>query len=115
MADAAPEPTDQNNFATVVFGKPIKRGATEIASITLRKPKAGELRGLALQDLLTTDVAAILKVIPRISSPPLTQHEADELEADDLTECAGAIRGFFMTSGERQVLEAMIAEHQPKT
>lgn len=105
----------KSRFANVTLNEPIVRGTMEITDITLRKPRAGELRGLNLQDLIATDVTAILKVIPRISNPPLTQDEADNLEADDLTEVTGAIRGFFMTTAEVQLVEQMMAEHQPKS
>lgn len=100
-------------FANVTLENPIVRGDTKIKELTLRKPRGGELRGLQLQDIIQTDVTAILKVIPRISNPPLTQDEADGLEAEDLTEITGAIRGFFMTAGEKQLIETMIAAHQP--
>ena len=41
--------------------------------------------------------------------------QGTDLDADDFTEIAGTIRGFFMTKGEVMVMEAMMAEHQPKT
>lgn len=113
---AAPAPAlDPTRFASVTLSSPIARGKTTIDTLTIRKPKAGELRGLTLQDLVGTDVTALLKIIPRISSPVLTQEETDNLEAEDLTEIGGTIRGFFMTSAEKKLIEAMIAEHQPKT
>jgi hypothetical protein len=37
------------------------------------------LRGLALQDLMRTDIVALLTLIPRISNPPLTAPEVDNL------------------------------------
>lgn len=115
MADETPTATDKTGFVTVELAEPIRRGTTEIATITLRKPRSGELRGLSMQDLLTSDVTAILKLIPRISSPPLIQDEADALDPEDLAEVAGAIRGFFMTKAERVAIDRLIAEHQPTT
>ncbi|WP_337846874.1 phage tail assembly protein [Sphingomonas sp.] len=106
-------PQDATRFTSVTLSNPIVRGTTRIETLTLRKPKAGELRGLTLQDVIGTDITALLRLIPRISTPPLTQDEADNLEAEDLTEIGGSIRGFFMTSAERQLVEAMIAEHRP--
>jgi len=110
---AATEP--KNRFQTVPLTSPIARGETQIETLTLRKPKAGELRNLNLQDILQTDVTAMLKLIPRISDPPLTEVEADNLEAEDLAEIGGVIRGFFMTQLEKAAMEAMLAEHRPKT
>lgn len=110
-----PAAEPKNRFETVTLVEPIVRGETRIEKITLRKPKAGELRGLSLQDIMRNEATALLQLIPRVSEPPLTAHEADNLEADDFAEISGAIRGFFMTTSEKQAIEALIAEHQPKT
>ncbi len=119
MADDIPgqvqDTAANSRFVDITLAEPIERGKTKIATLTLRKPRAGELRGLTLQDLIGTDVSAIIKIIPRISNPPLTLDEVDRLDADDFAEIGGAIRGFFMTSAERQVLEKMIADQQPTT
>jgi hypothetical protein len=104
-----------NRFETVTLSAPIVRGETTIEKLNLRKPKAGELRGLNLQEVLTSDVAALLKLIPRVTEPPLTPSEAENLEPEDLAEIGGTLRGFFMTKAERQVVETLIAEHQPRT
>ncbi|WP_313800977.1 phage tail assembly protein [Sphingobium sp.] len=110
---AATEP--KNRFAKITLSQPIKRGETEIVELTLRKPKASELRGLTLQDILTTDIGAIITIIPRISDPILLKDEAEDLEADDLAEIGGAIRSFFMTAAETKAVEMYIADQLPKT
>lgn len=116
MADVATPPAETTiRFETVTLAQPILRGEQVISTITLRKPKAGELRNLNLGELINSDVTAVLKLIPRISDPVLTPHECNELDVADLTEIGGTIRGFFMTRAEKQVMEAMLAEHQPKT
>lgn len=115
MADAEASPTSDNQFASVALATPIVRGETRIETLRLRKPKAGELRGLSLQDVITSDISTLLTLIPRISEPPLTAPEADQLDPADLAEIGGTVRGFFMTSAERQVLEAMMAEQRPRT
>ncbi len=105
---------DKGRFETVTLSDPIKRGELKIERVTLRKPRAGELRGITLQDLINTDIVAILKVIPRISDPVLTPHECNDLDPADLAEMGGTIRGFFMTAAEREVMQAMIAEQRRK-
>ena len=103
-------------FETVTLESPIVRGDTTITSLQIRKPKAGELRGgISLSDIIGLDIGTILKLIPRVSEPQLVEHECDNLDPADLTEIGGTLRGFFMTKAERQVLDAMIAEQQPKT
>jgi len=115
MADTAPPAADAPRFETITLSEPIKRGDQVFESINLRKPRAGELRGLNLQQLIAVDVAAILQLLPRISDPVLIESECNALDPADLTEIGGAIRGFFMTASERKMLEAMLAEQQPKT
>lgn len=116
MADTAPTTPDTAHFETITLAEPIKRGEQVIKTITLRKPKAGELRGgISLQDLMTCDITTILKVLPRISDPVLTPTECDNLDVGDLTEIGGTIRGFFMTVAEKKMLEAMIADQRPRT
>lgn len=114
--DTADRPTERKPaFETIDLAEPIVRGETTIEQLTLRKPKSGELRGLTLTDVIGTDIATILKLIPRISEPVLTDDECQNLDPADLNEIGGAIRGFFMTKAERQLLEAMLADYQPKT
>lgn len=103
------------SFETIELAEPIQRGETTIDKITLRKPTAGQLRGLTLSDVIGLEISAILKLTPRISEPPLTDTECNDLDPADLTEIGGTIRGFFMTRAEREVMEAMMAEHRPKT
>ena len=54
---------------TVIPDEPIQRGDTSITEIQLRKPKAGELRGVSLVDVANLDVMALQKVLPRITQP----------------------------------------------
>lgn len=110
---AATEP--KNRFETITLAEPIVRGETKIETLNLRKPKAGELRGLSLQNIIRNEATDLLQIIPRISEPPLTADEVNNLEVDDFAEICGTIRGFFMTKAERQAVEALIAEHQPTT
>lgn len=105
----------KNRFETVTLVEPIVRGETRIEKLNIRKPKAGELRGLSLQDIMRNEATALLQLIPRVSEPPVTADEANDLESEDFAEISGVIRGFFMTSAEKQAIEALLAEHQPKS
>ena len=57
--------------ATVKLDSPITRGDTTITEIVLRKPQSGALRGTRLQAVMEMDVASMMTVIPRISTPAL--------------------------------------------
>lgn len=69
---------------TIELEAPVKRGDDEITTVTLRKPNAGSLRGVALTDAVRMDVDAIIKLVPRISSPALTEHEVRQMDAADI-------------------------------
>ena len=47
------------------------------------KPAAGELRGIALAELLQLDLGAIIKLLSRIP-PAITEHDARLMDPADL-------------------------------
>ncbi len=81
----------------VDLNEPIIRGDDKIERVHLRRPKAGELRGVSITDLVRMDVNAVCTVLPRISMPPLTAQEATNLDPFDIGEFAGRISDFFTT------------------
>ena len=99
MKTAATERPDVQPLAddnTVVLDTPIRRGATVIDSITLRKPNSGELRGVSLAELLQMDVNSLVKVVPRISSPTLTSIEVNSMDPADLFALGTKVSGFLL-------------------
>lgn len=123
MTDAAENPTADpaaatppapsaipgaRKFETITLEEPIQRGDTTIATLTLRKPSAGELRKLSLKDLINSEIDAILELLPRISDPTLTDHEANQLGPGDLAQVGGVVRGFFLTPAERAAYQKMM-------
>lgn len=102
---ATPEPTDKaQNPAEVVIelDTPIKRGETTHDKLTLRKPMSGELRGVTLVDLVQMDVLALRKVLPRISTPSLTDHEIGTMDPADLLACGVAVSGFLLQKSAKE-------------
>lgn len=81
---------------TITLDTPIKRGDNDIATIALRKPASGELRGVTLTDLLQMDVAALSKVVPRISEPSLTEADLARMDPADLVQIGGVVAGFLL-------------------
>ena len=65
------------------------------STISVRKPKSGELRGLKLVDLMQMDVSALLVVLPRITQPPLSPQQVSDLDLRDMTKFGTKIIGFF--------------------
>jgi hypothetical protein len=88
------QPTADDN--TVTLDTPITRGKTMIDTLTLRKPQAGELRGVQLVELLNMDVATLIKILPRLTSPGITAPEAAGMDPADLLACGSKISGFLL-------------------
>jgi len=105
--DAASKPRPH----TIPLAEPIQResGAT-VTAITLRKPKAGELRGLTLANLVNSDAGSLITLLPRIAEPFITEAEAANLSAEDFAEIGGTIVGFFMSATQKAMIEKMTAE-----
>lgn len=97
--------TDSDN--TVTLDKPIQRAGQAIDAITLRKPTAGELRGLQLVAVLQMDVDALSVLIPRIATP--TVHKPDVLQMDpaDLTALGIVVSGFLQQKVVQQVVSQL--------
>ena len=106
---ANPETADATPAApakpgTITLETPLTRGDQTITTVSLRKPAAGELRGIALADLLRLDVGALIALLPRVTNPALTTHEAGQLDLVDLMALGGEVVGFFMTKADRAAL-----------
>lgn len=93
---------------------PIKRGESEIKSLTINRPKALQLMGLSMRDLMSTQVSAYLELLPRVTMPPITEPEAQELEAPDVAEIVGVMRDFFMTKAEQAMFQTLIEDRLSK-
>lgn len=85
----------ENTF-TLTLDTPIQRGEQTITEITLRKPTAGELRGLNLVSLISIDVGAIIEILPRITTPFLSKQDAAALDPADLMQLGAVVAGFLV-------------------
>lgn len=107
IAAATAEALDQvavEDPNVIVLDEPIIRGTQQITELKLRKPKAGELRGVSLSDLLNLDVAAIIKVVPRISLPSINEAEARAMDPADLVQVGAKITSFLLKKSLREEL-----------
>lgn len=84
-----------SNENVITLENPIKRGEQVIDQITLMKPNAGTLRGVSLASVANSDVDALIKVLPRVTAPSLTEQEVAALELPDLVALAGKVIGFL--------------------
>ncbi|MNX20566.1 Phage tail protein E [compost metagenome] len=92
---------EDTTIKTVILDFPIHRGNQMIGSITVRKPRAGALRGVTLVALTQIDVSALQTVLPRIAEPALTAHEIANMDPADLMSLGAAVSAFFFTKADR--------------
>ncbi|HEX2794692.1 MAG TPA: phage tail assembly protein [Croceicoccus sp.] len=93
---------------TITLAEPITReSGADVTAITLRKPKAGELRGLSISNLVNSDAGSLITLLPRIAEPFITEAEAADLSAEDFAEIGGTIVGFFMSAAQKQMIAQM--------
>lgn len=105
MSNTQTDDTQQpatGTFEQIELEAPIKRGNQTVKTITLRKPKAGELRGLKLADLVQMDVDACTQVLPRISDPVLDTREIADMTPADLLQISAGIAGFLLPKDNTQ-------------
>lgn len=79
----------------IELSTPIINGKTEITKITIRKPLAGDLRGIKLVDFMDADVDSLAKVLPRISMPILSSQDVYNMDIIDLSNVVGKIADFL--------------------
>lgn len=87
--------TATENANIVTLETPIKRGDTVIDSVTMIRPNAGTLRGVSLADVASSNVDALITVLPRITYPSLTKEECAALELPDFITLASKVIGFL--------------------
>lgn len=104
-AKGAEDVRDPNTFT---LDAPIQRGDQTIDKVKLRKPNVEALRGLQLATLAQMDVDQLTRLLPRISSPTLTEHDVAQMEASDLLKAGGIVLGFLFpkAAGDLQSLSA---------
>ncbi len=102
--------TIHRNAHTIILDQPIKRGESEITSITVRKPSASELSGLAISELIRMDASTVIQALPRITAPALVPPEVNAMDPADLFQCATAIASFFLPKALRAEIDLPDAE-----
>lgn len=93
-------------MAEITLQSPVQRKDETIDQIHLRRPAAGELRGLSLAQLMQMNVDAILKLVPRITAPALLEHEVAALDPVDFSAIAQEVVGFFFSEAQKAEIEA---------
>lgn len=83
-----------------INGQVIHPAGTEVR---VRKPKAGELRGIDISATIgRCDYAQIEKLAPRVTTPVLHKEHVAAMEADDFTQLGGEIVDFLLPRAVKQ-------------
>ena len=81
---------------TVTLDHPIIIGVDQVASLSLRRPKAGDMRGLSMVSVAQMDVDTFFDLLPRICTPVLPSEIIQEyMDIADLVACMKAVGEFF--------------------
>lgn len=86
---------------TIKLDTPIVRGEQTIKEVSIAKPNAGALRGTSLIAVIQMDVQALSLVLPRITTPALTQHDVMQMDPADLMAIGTEVSGFLVPKAER--------------
>ena len=73
--------SNQTKLKKITLSGEIEIDGKKLTEINLRTPKSGELRGLSLLELGRISTDELLRLIPRITMPPLTDEQAEQLSA----------------------------------
>ena len=96
------------NQETVQLEQPIQFGGNTITEITIRKPNVKALSGVSLQAIYQHDVNALIKVLPRVTTPALTAQQVLDLDPVDFAN----LGGYLVTFLYPQAVQKAIKEEQ---
>lgn len=73
-------------------------------NISIRQPKAGELRGLSTNPLIQGDYTALETLAPRITTPRISKEQFAEMDPADLTQFHLEVLDFLLPSAAKQAV-----------
>ncbi|WP_241086845.1 phage tail assembly protein [Candidatus Vondammii sp. HM_W22] len=59
---------------------------------------SGELRGIKLLDIMQMDVSAYVPLLPRITTPMLSESQINNLDPADLIQVMTGVQSFFVSA-----------------
>lgn len=91
-------------MAIVTLDHPLTRGEKTISEVQVRKPNAGELRGLSVSALLNLDYGSLEKLLPRITNPRLNPPDVAALDPADLVQLGSEVMDFLLPKQKKAEL-----------
>ena len=92
----SPDSGSDPDQTVVILDRPLRRGKTRIDQVTLRKPTVRALRGINLVDLMQLNTQVLMRLLPRISEPHLSEADIERLDPADLTSLGEQAAGFLL-------------------
>jgi hypothetical protein len=94
------------NTQQVKLKSGLQSGKTTINELIIRKPLTGDLRGIKLVDFIELDIDSLAKVLPRITTPSIAEHEVFNLDLIDFSEITKVIAGFLSEKSNNATTES---------
>jgi len=95
-------PNGSAAMRTVTLDVPLQLGDQTIATLMVRKPASGELRGLTMMALSQLDYAALETLLPRITMPPLSKADIAKLDPADFMQLGGEVMDFLLPRAAKE-------------
>lgn len=80
----------------ITLSTPLVWGEEKISELALRRPNAGDLRGVKLTAIQDMEVSTLLALLPRICLTPLGRNVLDTLDPADVVAIYGELADFFV-------------------
>lgn len=93
------------NEEVVELETPILMGNNQITFVTVRKPNVQALSGVSIQQLYNYETDALVKVLPRVTTPALTAHQVKSLDVVDLIQLGGQVVNFLYPKAVQEALK----------
>lgn len=106
MADERPV----NGTFDVTLQEAVQVDGAPVTQVVLRRPNVGQLRGLSVNEIMQLDVAAMLKLLPRISAPPLSAAALEGMDPADFAELSIRASLFFVKRRAAEAAEAPVQD-----
>lgn len=88
--------TKINKIVKVKLPIPFEKDGNKVSTLELRKPYAGDLRGLTLTGVCQMDFSAACTLLPRISN--LNERDMLNIETENLTVLMVEMASFFVNT-----------------
>lgn len=92
----------------ITLSAPIARKDSEITEVTITDAmkQTGSLRGLKMYDVMMSDVDSLIRLLPRVTNPALTELEVTMMDVADFGQLATAVADFLTPASQKKAEQA---------